>query len=316
MYSILSFNAGVQHEGPSLLPFSFLRSMTKRLPDNYFSDVHLFQRDIPPAHCLEFLLIFPSYPTGWQSCQRRRGRTVCAFLDPPNSAQSSAILSSHLLTVNSLCLDLDAHIASNSAHLLATWNAALRESQTLRHVWLSSSFIQAVWSEDDIPFTTNSNIESLRILLVTDRPALTFFLDGVARNDGIKSLYIDCFPLDQENQHELSYLICTVLPDHPSLKEVSISLKEFDLVYERSLDQFVSCFAEWKMLAKHINLVHFSIVHSHARTPRHAWFRDWWDKDMIPWWDKSMIPFVVLNWYKNEKKQSKSSWRLPQQARP
>jgi hypothetical protein len=319
VYSVSSFNVGVQHGGPSLLPFGFLRSMTKRLPDNYFSRICLFQKEIPPALRLEFLSIFPSYPTEPQSCQRRRGRTVCVFVDPPNTEQSSAILSSHLLTVNSLYLDLDGCIASNSAHLRPTWNVALRESRTLRHVCLSSSFIQAVWSEHDIPFTTNSNIESLIILLVTDRPALTFFLDGVARNDGIKSLYIYCYPLNQETQHEVAYLIRSVLPDHPSLKEVSISLNGFDhLVHDRALDHFVSYFAEWKMLAKRVNLVHFSIVHSHSRWPvqRGALFRDWWDKDMIPWWDKNMIPFVVLNWYKNEMKQSKSSWGVPQQARP
>jgi hypothetical protein len=319
VYSISSFNIGVQREGPSLLPFGFLRSMTKRLPDSYFSSMYLYQGETPSAVCLEFLSIFPSYPTGWQSCQRRHGRTRCAFLDPPNTAQSSAILSSHLLTINSLCLDLDGRSPSNSAHLLATWNVALREIQTLRHVCFSSSFIKAACSEHDIPFTTNSNIESLRILLVSDRPGLSFFLDGIARNDGIKSLYIDCYTLNQENQHEVAYLIRSVLPDHPSLKEVSISLKEFDhLVHDRALDHFVSYFAEWKILAKRINLVHFSIVHRHARFPvlGVALFRDWWDKDMIPWWDKNMIPFVVLKWYKNEKKQSTSSWRLPQQARP
>jgi hypothetical protein len=47
VHSISSFNVGVQQEGPSLLPFGFLRSMTTRLPDNFFSDVYLFQRDIP-----------------------------------------------------------------------------------------------------------------------------------------------------------------------------------------------------------------------------------------------------------------------------
>jgi hypothetical protein len=74
-----------------------------------------------------------------------------------------------------------------------------------------------------------------------------FFLDGVARNYGIKSIYMEYCTLHEECRCEISYLFSKVLPKHPSLKEVIISIQNYGLRNERPLDRFLPFFAEWSV---------------------------------------------------------------------
>jgi hypothetical protein len=318
VYTMSAFEVGPGRQEMSPLPFAFLRSMTKSLPIDYFSSISVswyqaraLGRDLLPSLCLEFLSIFPLTATEPQSYKQRLGRTRCVFSDPLNREQFSAILSSSLLTENSLCLDLagGSHW-DDTTHLVPGWNAALRESRTLRHVFLPWKLSRAVWDKHDVPFTINSCIESLSMLPIGFRDALPFFLDGVARNDGIKSIYMEYCTLHEECRCEISYLFSKVLPKHPSLKEVSISIQSYGLRNERPLDRFLPFFAEWTVAAKRINLVRFSFTYSH------------WSEPVLPstlfhdWWDMNMAPILVMNWYRNDQKQSENGLTESQQRVP
>jgi hypothetical protein len=305
VYSISAFKKRARQQDLSPLPFVFLRSMIKKVPVHFFSDIHFDWnrtiargRDFPPSLCLEFLSIFPSSSTETQAYQERRDRTRCTFYSPLNKQQSRAILSSPLLTDNGLCLNLPmgGSFGEESVHKIPAWNAAFRESRTLRHVHLPSDLSEAVWDKKVIPFTSNSCIESLTMWTDRHHRGLTFILDGITTNAGIKCVNITHSTLAQPDLQVISYLLCKVLPGHPSLKEVFISVKGKE---DPGLDRFVPFFAEWSAATNRINLVHFSIVHSNWRVP------------VLPsplfqeWWDKNMVPILARNWYKNEQQKSK-----------
>jgi hypothetical protein len=317
VYSISSFMFGAQQQEPSPLPLGFLRSMTKRLPAEYFSHAYLSwrQAEFPPALCVDFLSIFP-FVTADQQSQRsnqpiRLERTRVDFSRLLNSEQIHAVLSNQhdLLTNDNICLELsccsqlDYCDHSTPSHLIPDLRAchdALRESQTLRHVTLPFKFLVDVWTSNDTPFTSNPSILSLTLDLPCSHPGLPFFLDGVTVNHRIKSVFIHQFRFDERSILDLSYLLVTVLPGHPSLKEVSISIQNYELRNERPLDRFVPFFSEWSVAAKRINLVHFSFTYSH------------WSEPVLPstlfhdWWDRNVAPIVVMNWYKDIQKQSEN----------
>jgi hypothetical protein len=327
VYSISSFKAGLQQQEPPSLPLAFVRLMTKSLPANYFSDACLSwrQAEFPSALCVEFLSIFPFATAGQQSqrsCQGLRPKqTSCTFSRLLNSEQIHAVLSDHhdLLTNDSIrlglsCLSqLGCGETSTPRHLIPNLHAcndSLRESRTLRHVTLPFMFVADVWTSNDVPFTVNPSILSLALDLPCSCPCLPFFLDGVAVNHGIKSVFIHHWQLEERSVLDLSYLLVNVLPGHPSLKEVSISVQDCDLINERPLDRFLPFFSEWSMAAKQINLVHFSFVHSH------------WSLPVLPstlfhdWWDKNMAPILAMNWYKDNQKQSENVLTESQQRFP
>jgi hypothetical protein len=306
VYSISAFEAGARQLDLSPLPFAFLRSMIKKLPVDFFSHIHLEWerttargRDFPPSLCLEFLSIFPSSKTETRAYQQRRDRTLCTFYSPLNNQQSRAILSSPLLTDNGLCLKLPmgGSFGGESIHNIPAWNAAFRESRTLRHVCLPKELSEAVWDKNDVPFTTNSCIESLTMSVDGHHQGLTFFLDGIATNDGIKCVNITHSTVAQPDLQVISYLFSKVLPGHPSLKEVFVSVKGKD----PGLDRFLPLFTEWSAVTKRINLVHFSVVQTGWRVP------------VLPsplfqeWWDQNMVPTLAMNWYKDEQQKSKTS---------
>jgi hypothetical protein len=310
VYSISTFVEGAQQQDQSPLPFAFLRPMIKKLPVDFFSSICLEwdgrERDISSSICLEFLTIFPSSSTEKQSFHQRRDRTRCTFESPLNKQQSCAILSSPLLADNDLCLDrTDSSFGfgKNSTHTIPAWNAALRESRTLRHVDLPSELTDAVWDKNDVPFTTNSCIESVTMSLQGCHRGLTFFLDGIATNDGIKCVNIWHSTWSQVDLPAISYLLSKVLPGHPSLKKVFLAVKG----EAPDLDRFLPFFTEWRAAAKRINLVHFSIIHQN------------WSVPVLPvlpsplfqkWWDKNMVPTLAMNWYKNEQQKSKMSHQM------
>jgi hypothetical protein len=317
VYSVSSFTLGAQQQEPSSLPFSFLRSMIKRLPVDSFSHAFLSwrQAEFPSALCVDFLSIFP-FTSADQQSQRsnqplRLERTRVDVSRLLNSEQLHAVLSNQhdLLTNDNICLELSccAQLGyvphSTPSHLfpdLHACNDALRESRTLRHVSLPFMFVADAWTSNDVPFTVNPSILSLTLDLPCSRPGLHFFLDGVTMNHGIKSVFIHHFHFDERSVLDLSYLLVNILPGHPSLKEVSISIRNYELRNERPLNRFVPFFSEWNVAAKQINLVHFSFTYSH------------WSEPVLPstlfhdWWDRNMAPILVMNWYKDDRKQSEN----------
>jgi hypothetical protein len=142
--------------------------------------------------------------------------------------------------------------------------------------------------------------------------SLTFFLDGVARNNGIRTIDIDAFLLEEASCNKASYLFCKVLPDHHSLKEVSLSVEGYGLEKDRPLDRFLPFLAEWIVVARRIKLVHFSIVH--LRWSRNKPVQP--SQLFLDWWDKNMAPILAMNWYKSKQKQSMNALTVSEQNEP
>jgi hypothetical protein len=199
VYSLSSFQRHGIPAQPSTAGIDFFRHLFQSLPVCFFQQIQMEWKrvDFPPSLCVAFLSIIrpTTAPGPWQQRppshqQARCPETTLAFIPLLNSEQREAVFSP---CCNVLSNENIRVIFENGYRLDKTGcpvlNTALAGCEAIRHVAIRPRTL--VLSDGEIPFTANSNIESLLIRMWDEVCNPRQFLEGVKQNPAIKQLYLE-----------------------------------------------------------------------------------------------------------------------------
>jgi hypothetical protein len=308
---------------PPLLPLSFFRHMVSRLPVDFFAAI-AFTEGTPmfsPSFYSTFLAsVLPTAEEARPPVKTKNYQdyTEIRFPDKMTSPTLKMILEHPFHPYVRLVFDqLD-----DTSLDIDRVNLMLRNSSNhLRHLKVPTFLVKYV-PEDDESFAANPRLETLTMDWATpprhrewrDAPpgwnntgVSPAILDGIRRNPNFQRLnlrfalpgitrpgfdgYYQFMPPIQEN---LTCLLDTVIPKHPSFKELTVNIKtDWDETYDALCAEGINCLiANWRSLGT--SLCHLSFTHECMERHEPGWDPD--EKKNLPLWDLRVAPGLLTNW--------------------
>jgi hypothetical protein len=290
---------------PSLVAISFVASLCKQLPCDYFRYIIFgwFRNDIPPPLVRQLSIVPTSRPCAhkgtdgtdftkilfskkaWSSYIRYDFVT----LEPQDIRAVLSYCGKNNLAVR-LVLGLELNTAVN---------AALGESPHLRHVDIPAPLHWHEVDEGETPFTENGSIETISAFFDCSGTSVSPQLKGIVHNRGLKRAHVATWD-GPECVDTLSFLFRAVFSGTSMLQEMIVVFVPSSFTSNNSRDGFdsVLTIVEGRSVADESKLCHVSVVRGNSDEPL-----DWpvpvFQEAMVnsASWDKLVSPHLTVNCY-------------------
>jgi hypothetical protein len=316
VYSFSAIGGSQPRQPPSLMPISFLASMTSTLQEDFFTTIHFtWHRNDFPSPLLKFLSLIPT-----RKGSRVEGALDCKALTRLEIGNQLAL--QDIRTVLRHCGERDLPLRLDlNLQLTADVNEELRESPHLRHIHIPTSlpFLGSSEFKDDAAFTGNHHIESMSVDFVGSwyRYIGQHSWTGVTRNRGLKHLYIK-FACEDTFLRHYGELYQWAFSDASRVQEMV-----FIFLANRTPNRLdnVSTILD-RLCSSHrgpTNLCHLSLV-STSQDIKQNWPVPEFEEAMVNTdsWDKFVSPRLTMNYYNSrlgpgfstERRQALVPWKV------